>query len=446
MESVLAAINWRLDHPQIRNDDFFEGISFSSVDTLFIDSQSINRRWTYDLPVDKDGIRRTYVHSDRGFGRVLTRLFHKRRDETADLLYKAGGLVVCRLHPRGEALEVVSDNGVAEHIDRYSWLPSVSLVDKQYQLSFPSNARFLPRSGEDIFFENTGTPFEEYLRQFAGRISYRAVYQDLISTPIERFGIVLARNRVGDIVAAQLPYDEGLLVLLPPVHGVSPAEEASALLQAAKRATLRPAFFSEPDWLASYPLKGEDSLRDELSRLSDRREKISEKIEEISKRLVELTRYKRMLYTHGRWSVVPAVADALRILGFEVDEVGRDLIVHSRDGDALVVVAATDGQAIDVLDYRHLLDQVDRARTSGEGPGKGVMVVSASCALDPKRRPTEFKPEVLRGCKSQGFCLVRAYSLYKLVQLVLSQGPSQKELSSIRKAILECEGEFRGVS
>lgn len=446
MKSVLAAINWRLDDPEIRYDDFFEGISFSSVDTLFVDPQSISKRWTYDLPVDKDGIRRTYTCSDRGFGRVLTKLFHKRRDETADLLYKVGGVVVCRLCPRGEALEVVSENGVAEHVDRYSWLPSISLVDKQYQLSFPSNARFVPRRGEDIFFENTGTPFEEYLHKFAGRISYSAIYQDVISTPIERFGTVLARNRVGDIVAVQLPYDEGLLVLLPPVYGVSPVEEASALLRAAQSATLRPAFFSEPDWLASYPLKGEDSLRDELSRLTDRHKKLSEKIGEINDQLHQVTRYKRMLYTHGRWSVVPAIADALSVLGFEVDQMGRDLIVRSREGDAVVSVAATDNSAVDLPYYRHLLDQVDRARTSGEGPGKGILVANASCSLDPKRRPTEFTPAVLRGCKSQGFCLITAYSLYKLIQFVLADEPSRKELSRMRRVIVECEGEFRGVT
>jgi hypothetical protein len=446
MKTVLAAINWRLDHPEIRYDDFFEGISFSSVDTLFVDSQLISERWTYDIPVDKDGSRRTYRDADHGFGKVLTKLFHKRRDETADLLYKAGGLVVCRLRPRGEVLKVVSANGVAERIDRYSWLPSVSLVDKQYQLSFPSNARFVPRRGEDIFFEKSGTPFEEYLRQFADRISYSAVYQDTISTPIERFATVLARNRVGDVVSAQLPYDEGLLVLLPPVHGVAPAEEAAALVLAAQHATFRAGFFSEPDWLGSYPIKNEDSLRDELSRLTERRDKISAKLGEITDRFREATRYKRMLYTHGRRNVFPAVADSLRLLGFEVDQGGRDLIARSPDGDAIVSVAATDSSAVGLQDYRHLLDSVDLARTSGEGPGKGILVVNASCNLDPKRRPTEFTPAVLRGCKSQGFCLITAYSLYKLVQLVFSSQPSQKELSRIRKGIVECDGEFRGVT
>jgi len=446
MKSVLAAINWRLDHPEIRYDDFFEGISFSAVDGIFIDSQPLSERWTYDIPVQNDGSRRTYTDEDRGFGRVLTKLFHKRREETSDLLYKSGGLVVCRLRPRGEALEAISGDGVSEKIDRYSWLPSLSLVDKQHQLSFPSNARFVPRRGEDILFEDTGTPFEDYLRQFAGRISYSAVYQDMLSTPIEKFATVLARNKVGDVVAVQLSYDEGLLVLLPTVYGVSPTEEASALVQAAQRSIVRPGFFSKPDWLASYPLKDEDSLRDELKSLADRRDKISKKLEEIGVRLSQVTRYKRMLYTHGKWTVTPAVADSLRLLGFEVDQVGSNLVVCSPEGDAIVSVAATDDSAVGLHDYRRLLHTVDRARTSGEGPEKGILIVNASCKIDPKRRPTEFTTEVLRGCKSQGFCLMTAYSLYKVIQLVLSNKPQKRELSRIRREIIECNGQMRGVT
>lgn len=450
MKRILAAINWQLEHPEISAADFFEGPSFSALDALFIDPGPVSDRWTYGLPVEKDGARRTHTDSDRGFGRVLTKIFHRRRDEASDLLYKAGGLIVCRLHPRGERLEIVGKEGVEEHIDRYSWLPSVSLVDKQHQLNFPSNARFVPRRGADVVFGDTGTPFEDYLQEFSGRITYSAVYQDILSTPIERFATVLARNRVGDVIAVQIPYDEGLLVLLPSVEGVSPAAEALALARATARATMRPSFFSQPDWLPSYPLPDEDSLRDELAGLISRRDKLSEKIEEITEKLEKATRYKRMLYTHGRFSVIPAVADSLRALGFKVEQSGRDLIARCDEGDAIVSVAATDSAAVDLPSYRHLLDHVDRARTSGEGPEKGILVVSASCAIDPKRRPTEFTTEVLRGCKSQGFCLLSTYSLYKLVQRVLASDkkrkPDAKELSGIRKAIVECDGEFRGVS
>ena len=437
------AIGWELHHPEIREQDFFDGMSFSSVDAVFVDPSSISERWVYEVPTEKDGIRRTYGETDRGFGRTLSRLMLKRRSEAADLLFKRGGLIICRLRPRGERLEITAQGGPSEQTDRYSWLPTVSLVDRHHQLTFPANSRFVPRRGEDVVFEESGNPFEEYLTEFEGKIVYQAVYQDLLSTPIDRFATALARNKVGDIVALEIPFEEGRLVLVPPVQGVSPAEEAAALLKAVSAAILRPAFFSDPDWLPAYALPGEDALRDELSSLNDRRTKLSQKIEEVASRLEEATKYKRILYTKGRFALLPAVVEAFRVLGFEVEDSNDYLILRCDEGDAIGVVAATEQATVGLVPYRCLLDRVDRARTEGEGPGKGILVVSGSRELDPKRRPTQFASEVLRGCQSQGFCLLTTYDLYKLVQQALEKS-DDATLPNLRRRLLECDGEYRG--
>jgi hypothetical protein len=311
-------------------------------------------------------------------------------------------------------------------------------------LTFPANARFLPRRGEDVVFAESGDPFEDYLHEFEGKISYRAVYQDLLESPIDRFARVLARNRVGDIIALSIPFDEGRLVLLPPIEGVSPAREGAALVRAVSQYALRPAFFSPPDWLPAYPLPGEEALRDELSSLVDRRDKLIRKVDEVSSQMEEVTRYKRVLYTKGRFTLIPAVADSFRALGFEIEESDYDLLLRCNEGDAIGAVAATERATVDLPPYRRLLDWVDRARTSGEGPHKGILIVSGSRELDPKRRPTQFSPEVLRGCTSQGFCLLTTYELYKLVVRAL-QERDKTNLARLRRALLECDGEFRGV-
>ncbi len=444
MAHRFLAIGWRLHHPEIREEDFFEGAAFTSIDALFIDPMSISERWVYDVPLENDGVRRTYTENDRGFGRTLSRLMAKRRTEAADLLYKRGGIIVCRLGPRGEPLEVTSQGETGERIDRYSWLPPASLVDRHHQLTFPANSRFLPRRGEDVVLEETGSPFEEYLCEFEGKIVYNAVYQDLLSTPIDRFATVLARNQVGDIVALEIPFEEGRFVLLPPVRGVSPAEEAAALVKAVGVSILRPAFFAKPDWLPAYALPGEDALHDELTSLIDRRAKLDQKVEEVSSRLEEATKYKRILYAKGRFALLPAVREAFFSLGFKVEVVNDYLLVRSDEGDAIGAVAATEQATVGLGPYRRLLDRVDRARTEGEGPGKGILVVSGSRELDPKRRPTQFTPEVLRGCQSQGFCLLTTYELYKLVQQALEKS-DDKMLASLRRSLLECDGEYRGV-
>jgi hypothetical protein len=442
MDIRALSLDWPLDQPTIRRDGFFGRLSLSSFDLVLIDPVGISRRWAEDIAPAADGIRRTNPEQDRGFGRTLAAWMMRRRVEATDLLTRGGGILVCRLRTRGEPLEIIGSEAPGERIDRYAWLPSISLVDRHHQLTFPSNGRFLPRRGEDVVLADTGHPFEEYLREFPDRIVYDAVYQDLMSTPIERFATVLARNRVGDVLALSIPFDEGRLILLPPIEGVSAAREADVLLEATRQLAVRPAYSAPPDWLPSYPLPGEDGLVDELSSLNERHDALAQKIDELGKKLDEKTRPKKILYTKGRFSFLPAVGDAFAALGFSVETSDSLLRLTSEQGDALVVAAASDEAKIDVSSYRRLLDAVDRTVTDGDGHHKGILVASASRELDPRRRATQFSPEVLRGCQGQGFCLISSYQLFKLVQAALSDR-SSKKLPALRRAILECDGEFR---
>ena len=442
MEIRSLSLDWPLDQPTIRRDDFFGRLSLSAFDLVLIDPIAISRRWAEDVSPEADGTRRTNPERDRGFGRTLAAWMTRRRAEAGDLLTRGGGILVCRLRTRGEPLEIVGSEAPGERIDRYAWLPSISLVDRHHQLTFPSNGRFVPRHGEDVVLAETGHPFEEYLREFHDRVVYDAVYQDLMSTPIERFATVLARNRVGDVLALSVPFDEGRLILLPPIEGVSAAREASVLLEAAQQLAFRPAYSAPPDWLPSYPLPGEDGLVDELASLNERHDALAQKIEEVSEKLDEKIRPKRILYTKGRFSFLPAVGDAFGALGFSVEALDDLVRLTSEEGDALVAATASDGAKIDVSSYRQLRDAVDRTVTDGDGHHKGILVASASRELDPKRRATQFSPEVLRGCQGQGFCLISSYQLFKLVQAALADR-SKKGLTALRRTLLECDGEFR---
>ena len=74
---------------------------------------------------------------------------------------------------------------------------------------------------------------------------------------------------------------------------------------------------------------------------------------------------------------------------------------------------------------------------------KGILVVSGSRELDPKRRATQFSEGVLRGCTDQGYCILSSYHLFKLVQDALVT--KRNDHASIRRQLIECDGEFRGV-
>ena len=443
METRSLAIDWPLDQPGLHRDDFFGRYALSAFDVVLIDPIWIPQRWCADVSPEPDGTRRTNPERDRGFGRTLTGWMERRRREADDLLKRGGGILVCRLRTRGEPLEIIGSETPRERIDRYAWLPSISLVDRHHQLTFPSNGRFLPRRGEDVLLAETGHPFEDYLREFSGHVVYDAVYQDLMSTPIDRFATILARNRVGDVLALSLPFDEGRLILLPPVEGVSPTREAVVLTEVVHQLAFRPAFVAPPDWLPSYPLPGEEGLVDELASLYERRDSLNQKVEEISEKLNEKTRPKRMLYTKGRFALLPAVSDGLRTLGFSVETSDGYLRLTSDEGDALVLAEASEQAKIEISAYRRLRDAVDRTVTDGDAHQKGILVASGSRELDPKRRSTQFSAEVLRGCQGQGFCLVSSYELFKLVQNA-AESKGKTELAALRRSLLECDGEFRG--
>lgn len=442
MENRYLSIDWRLDHPTIQREDFFGRFSFSAYDAVLIDPLKINQRWIREVGITPDGVRRIDAHRDRGLGKTLTAWMAKRRSEAEDLLKQAGGILVCRLRSRGEPLEISSGSTPAEHLDRYSWLPSISLIDRHHQLVFPSNGRFVPRRGRDIVVEDSTSPFSEYIEQFREFFVYDAVYQDLLSTPIERFARVLARNKVGDVLALEIPFDEGRLILVPPTEGVSPSHEASILREAIDRMIDRPAFIASPDWLPGYPLPGEDALNDELVRLEERHATMAEKISELRANWEETTRHKHMLYAKGRFAFLPAVADGFRELGFDVETEDGVLMLRSEEGDALVVAVAAEGAKVQLPAYRQLLHSVDQAVTDGDGRLKGILVVSGSRELDPKRRATQFSEGVLRGCTDQGYCILSSYHLFKLVQDTLAT--KRKDNASIRRRLIECDGEFRG--
>jgi hypothetical protein len=366
----------------------------------------------------------------------------KRREESGDLLTRRGGLLVCRLHPRGEPVEIASPGTPPDHVDRYTWLPGVSLVDRHHQFVFPSNGRFVARHGRDVQLERTGNPFEDYLREFEGNLEYFAVYQDLLSTPLDRFATVLARNRVGDAVALEIPFEEGRLVLLPSTEGISPSREAVVLTEAVRRSSLRPVFVSLPDWLPAYPLPGEEEIADELAGLIERRDALSAKVDEVSKRLEETSRHKRLLFSKGRLLFDRAVADAFRQLGFEVEQDGDALRVRSNEGNGIIAAEASEEAKVGAGAYHRLHHDIDRAITDGEDPLKGILVLSGSRELDPKRRPTQFLPEVLRGANAHGYCILTSYQLFKLLQTALAE-KNKKALTSLRRRVLETDGVFR---
>jgi hypothetical protein len=181
-----------------------------------------------------------------------------------------------------------------------------------------------------------------------------------------------------------------------------------------------------------------------LAGLVERRDTLVAKVEEVSKRLEEKTRVKCLLYAQGRWSFGGAVAGAFAELGFHVETVGDLLSLQSDEGNALVAGEASEEPKVGTSAYGRLHRELERVIADGEDPVKGILVVSGSRELDPKRRPTQFAAEALRGCRAHGYCLLTSYQLYRLIQASLGDR-TKKAMAAVRRSLLETDGEFRGV-
>ncbi|GAG45991.1 unnamed protein product, partial [marine sediment metagenome] len=81
MENRYLSIDWRLDHPAIQREAFFGRFSFSAYDAVFIDPLEINRRWTREIGISPDGVRRIDANRDRGLSKTMTAWMGKRRAE-----------------------------------------------------------------------------------------------------------------------------------------------------------------------------------------------------------------------------------------------------------------------------------------------------------------------------------------------------------------------------
>ena len=108
-----------------------------------------------------------------------------------------------------------------------------------------------------------------------------------------------------------------------------------------------------------------------------------------------------------------------------------------------MIAVAADGAKVELPAYKRLLNRIDQAVTDGDGRMKGILVVSGSRELDPKRRASQFSEGVLRGCTDQGYCILSSYHLFKLVQSTLVSKNANS--AKLRRQLIECDGEFRGV-
>ncbi len=430
-------MGWDLEGPGVERSSWYRSESLASYEIVLIDPFTLPELWTPYTTPDPDGIRRVDPRYDQGLSRALENLLALRREELRGLL-SLGGVVAVRLRPAGEVLEIRSPLGACRRLHAYSFLPEISLVRERQSFPLPQGIKVLPRWGSDIRGVDPAHPLTGYLRAFRG---YQAVLICPLGLELGDFGKVLARNRLGDPLAWEVPVGPGKLLFLPAESGLSPRAEAELLLPAL-RELLGMELESFPVWLEHYDLPGEENLRRELEELKAEREELEKREGELRRKLGALRCPKGLLAPSGLPGLKRAARCSLEAVGFAVEEDGADpwtLRISSPEGEGLVHLAWDPDRPLGAEAYRPLLLPLDRLRIEGGRPIHGLVLAAGRTAIDPRKRGRTYTDALKDGCREHGLALVPAEELFRAVRAVFEGADPE----SVRRSLLSTVGPWR---
>lgn len=464
MKLKILSIDYLQDDERIHHYSFYKSPSFADFDSLIIDPHLIPEIWTTSKKVItyNDGSLWAYSDNDDGFSKALKEIINRRAKETQLLLEITGGIVICFLRNKRSVLNCAPNKYKTEDrsiIHSYSWIPTrefsytyrsrtpysnkVEVLLGKYKLSSytfdPS-----PRLGKEISEIDKSHPFSQYFIALRDNIYFEAVLSDSglcnVSKPI-------AKNKVGEVIALEIPFGKGKFIFLPPFdESVDPKKVSGILIDCIRKSLQWTPPLTKPHWLKEYSLPEEEGLQEKMKDTEEKLKTILREKEELQKEVDEIELLKGLLYESGKYGLEPPVRKAFRILGFNVLEPEEydkpyDLFVTE---EGLLVIGEIEGSkgSVDVEKYRQLLDYVTETTLGGERC-KGILIGNGYVDIEPSKRPEQFTEHAIRGCENQKYCRMTTTELYKAINTVLSEPKNQKLKDLIKERILSCEGEFK---
>lgn len=442
MKLKILSIDCPLETEHIECSTFYQSLSFSDYDVVIIDPTKISEAWMDKIPPRKDGSLITYSSLDGGFSAYLIQTMFMRSHETKLLLERAGGIVICLLRNRGIVLDCLSGIPERKHeINVYSWIPPQDFGPGKPRLS--PHFSHLRREGKEIGEINKGHPFHQYFAALKDKIFFEAVINDPL---LLKFSTSIAKNKVGEAIALEIPFGKGKFIFLPPFVEEDTEKVSGVLINCIRKSLQWTPPLVRPDWLEAYILAGEGDLQKELGKLDDELKTLSIQKETLLKKYEEFESLKGLLYETGKYTLEPSVRKGFRIIGFDVkepDEYEEDYDLFATDGD-IFIIGEVEGSTkiIDVEKYRQLLDYVEEFELKGK-KCKGILIGNGFLDTEPSLRGEQFSDHVIKGCERQKYCRLTTYELYKAVSAVLSNPGDEGLKNSIKEKILNCEGEFK---
>ena len=453
MKLKIASIDLYLENKNIENLSFDDKTSFGDYDVVVIDPINIPNRWFDNTRVihKEDGTLWLYSDYDNGLSKEIEYLMMKKAEEVGLVAEGNQGSVICFLRERGEMLNYAENKFYTKgsgHVGRYSWVPAIyKNPGFPCELELWIKNRYGKEFGEIV----NSHSFAEYFRAFEEKIRYEAVLDEEIFSYCRGIGQVIkpiARNRAGELIAFEIDFKGGKIIFLPPLEDMNAnnGKLTSVLLECIRDLMLAPQLDTPPDWVKNYKLPGEDKLNAELEKIEEKKKEIDKEENMKKTEINKLNQIKTLLYGSGKRVLEPAVREAFKIIGFNVlspEEYKEDYDLFAKEGELLIIGEIEGSQnQINVKKYRQLLDYVDEASRNGK-KCKGLLIGNGFLNEDPALRKEQFTEKAIIGCKRQHFCRIATSELFKAVEKILSSPDNQELGENIKKAILQCDNEFK---
>jgi len=433
----VLVIGFPLPNPQFDNYNLLTAPSWFDYDAAIVEPLAVstviedvlNRREEYLTAAAEPIFNRPTNPLAVGLGDAVKR----RRAETAQLLAN-GGVVVVFARP-----EVVHE-GVSGFpgCDRYAFLPAPAGISY--------DAPFLLRAeGTEVQPVDGTHPFAAVLEKYRRWIAYRARFDENVPG-FHEYGRVVARSTGGVAVGVDLQVGGGRVIFLPAfgsiAYGDQRFELAAAMQEALRRCATDRIESSPPRWITGYSLPGAEPLeaqeRDAAAALAESESRLAE----VRSNLQQITRYQSLLWQEGAFGLEPAVRDAFRGLGFEVER-DPECPGWIADGSQKAFFEV-EGSTETVLEYPyfHLQKRLQQDLIDTREPKHGLLVVNGQRLIAPESRPAPFSDTLRIAAENYRYGLLTTERLFELVRAVLERPHDTAMHSTLRSRLLSAVGEI----
>lgn len=432
----VLVIGFPLPNPQFDNYNLLTSPSWLDYDAVIVEPESVST-------VIEDVLNRREEHQTRAEEPVLNRptnpfavalgdVVKQRRAEAAQLLAN-GGVLAVFARPNVVHEGVVGFPGC----DRYAWLPAPASVSWE--------PPFLVRAeGSEVRAVDPAHPFAGTIDRHNRWYAYRARIDENVPG-FPAFGHVIARSYGGAAIGAELRVGGGRVILLPAfaplAYGDQRFELAGEFLEALRRVTGRQAETTPPSWVSGISLPGSEELERCEREAKEAVSSAETQLAEAQSKLLELTKYRSLLWQEGRFGLEPAVRDAFRAIGFEM-EGDPDRPGWIADG-SLRAFFEVEGSSEPVLEYPYfrLQKRLEKDLIETKQPKHGLIVINGQRLSPPANRNAQASETLRVAAENYRYGLLTTERLFEIVNAVLADPLSATLRSMIRSRLLNAVGE-----